>query len=193
MKKATWGWYPPKYQQYENNKYMIIFKTEEVEEIMIHIDHETEEEIKEIVTNWIVWYEEIELPELTQAIKDNNILLIDKILLTERIKLYDSSSFVNEFIINNIPVWLDKNTRTGLKLRFESEEGDSTILWYNGLQFELPIDIAVNMLKAVEQYASKCYDTTQQHLANVMKLQTIEDINNYDYTSNYPDKLIFKL
>jgi hypothetical protein len=30
-----------------------------------------------------------------------------------------------------------------------------------------------------------------QHKANVSKLTSIEDINNYDITTGYPDKLAF--
>lgn len=40
----------------------------------------------------------------------------------------------------------------------------------------------------VEYYAITTYDTTQQHLANVNMLQTIEEINNYDYRQEYPEK-----
>ena len=34
---------------------------------------------------------------------------------------YDASSSVNEFYVNGNPIWLDKATRAGLKLRFEAE------------------------------------------------------------------------
>jgi hypothetical protein len=37
------------------------------------------------------------------------------------INSYDSSSAINEFYIQDVPVWLDKATRAGLKLRFEAE------------------------------------------------------------------------
>ena len=37
------------------------------------------------------------------------------------INCYDSSDEVNIFYIQGLPVWLDKATRAGLKLRFEAE------------------------------------------------------------------------
>lgn len=37
------------------------------------------------------------------------------------INCYDSSDKVNIFYIQGLPVWLDKATRAGLKLRFEAE------------------------------------------------------------------------
>jgi hypothetical protein len=49
----------------------------------------------------------------------------------------------------------------------------------------------VQMLYALEVYASACYDNTQRHLAAVDSLSTIEEIQSYDYTTGYPDKLKF--
>jgi hypothetical protein len=91
-------------------------------------------------------------------------------------------------------MWLDKATRVGLKLRFETEIEDGeteTTLWYNGVAFPLEINMAVKMLHAIEKYASRCYDNTQRHIGCVKQLENIEDIQNYDYRSGYPDKLHF--
>lgn len=110
------------------------------------------------------------------------------------IEHYDSSSAVNEFTINGITVWLDKATRAGLKLRFEAEVAvgnTDTILWYNNTKFPLPLDSAIQMLYLIEIYASACYDNTQAHLANIELLNTISDIEAYDYTTGYPTKLTF--
>lgn len=107
---------------------------------------------------------------------------------------YDSSSNVNEFFIQDIPVWLDKETRTGLMLRFEAEKAlgnEETSLWYNGMQFPLPLENAIQMLYALEVYASQCYDNTQYHLAEMNKLDTVESIKAYDYSTGYPEKLRF--
>ena len=45
---------------------------------------------------------------------------------------YDSSTEINEFFLGDDSLWIDKATRTGLKLRFESELAQSmanTVLW----------------------------------------------------------------
>lgn len=47
------------------------------------------------------------------------------------------------------------------------------------------------MLYAIEVYASQCYDNTQYHLANVEKLETLDEIMEYNYMSGYPEKLEF--
>lgn len=110
------------------------------------------------------------------------------------INRYDSSEDVNIFYIQGLPVWLDKATRAGLKLRFEAEialGNTDTTLWYNNMQFPLLLENAIQMLYAIEVYASKCYDNTQLHLSNVAKLTTIEELENYDHREGYPEKLRF--
>lgn len=110
------------------------------------------------------------------------------------INRYDSSDEVNIFYIQGLPVWLDKATRAGLKLRFEAEVAlkyENTSLWYNNQKFELPLNSAIAMLYAIEVYASQCYDNTQYHLANVEKLETLDEIMEYNYMSGYPEKLEF--
>lgn len=122
------------------------------------------------------------------------LLLQEKETKINEILAYDSSSEVNIFYMNDQPLWLDKSTRVGLKLRFDAEmasEQTTTTLWYNGQSFSLPLHTALQMLNAVELYASACYDTTQMHIANVKTVETIEEVKTYNYKVNYPNKLKF--
>ena len=135
------------------------------------------------------WQEYVE-PEPTVA----ELLNQAKAMLKNEVVNYDSSDEVNTFYIKETPIWLDKATRAGLKLRFEAEvatDAEETTLWYNGVQFTLKLEEAVQMLYLIEIYASACYDNTQRHLANLDKLTTIEEIESYDYKSGYPEKLRF--
>jgi hypothetical protein len=107
---------------------------------------------------------------------------------------YDSSDEVNCFYMEDQKMWLDKATRVGLKLRFETELADgetNTTLWYEGTPYKLPLENAVKMLYAIEKYASKCYDNTQMHIAYVNIMEDIETIESYDYRTGYPEKLRF--
>lgn len=107
---------------------------------------------------------------------------------------FDSSTEVNEFSIGGTPVWLDKATRAGLILRFQAEQASGqaqTTLWYEGQQFTLDVADAIAMLYAIELYASACYDRTQAHLLAIDGLNTAEDVESYDYTTGYPEKIIF--
>lgn len=121
-------------------------------------------------------------------------LAIAKRMKRREAMAYDASEAVNIFYIGNLPVWLDKATRTGLMLRFQAEQATGqtdTALWYNGSSFPLPIATAVQMLYAIEIYASACYDNTQAHLAGIDNCSTAEELLNYDFTTGYPDKLRF--
>ena len=114
--------------------------------------------------------------------------------LKQEILDYDSSQAVNEFYMEGQSMWLDKATRAGLLLRLQAEQAmgeENTTLWYGIQQYELPIDRALQLLYAIESYASKCYDVTHMHLANVEELQDIESVKSYNYMTNYPDKLHF--
>lgn len=118
-------------------------------------------------------------------------------ILNIRIAAYDSSMFVNNFSIGGYNIWLDKDTRVGLKLRFDSEilaGKTSTTLWQDGMPITLPLTgdaSAFAMLAAIELYASACYDNTQSHIAAARQLATSEELMSYDYTENYPQKLSF--
>ena len=114
--------------------------------------------------------------------------------MIEEITRYDSSEEVNIFYVQEMPMWLDKATRAGLMLRFQAETvtGETeTSLWYNGMEFKLPIETATQMLYALEVYASKCYDKTQYHIAEVSKITDIDELRHYDYRTGYPEPLRF--
>ena len=109
---------------------------------------------------------------------------------------YDSSDAVNVFFIGELPMWLDKSTRAGLLLRFQAEKSQgltNTNLWYDNMSFTLNVDMAIQMLYALELYASACYDNTQLHIAIAKSLTTIDEVETYDYTVGYPEKLYFNL
>jgi hypothetical protein len=150
----------------------------------MQIFNPTEEMILE--DGWVEWGQPELIPQ--QAFESAKKDKINEILE------YDSSSEVNEFFLGETSIWLDKATRAGLKLRFEAEIAmgkTETALWYNNEKYPLKLDVAMQMLYAIELYASACYDNTQLHLANVDALLTTEDISVYDYTTGYPEKLRF--
>ena len=133
---------------------------------------------------WVEYTEPVHIPTLAEK----------KTQKKEEITMYDSSRSVNEFYMKGYPVWLDKATRAGLKLRFEAEiatDKTDTVLWYEGSQFPLSLEQAMQMLYAIEVYASACYDNTLKLLAEVEKLETIEEVEAYDYHIGYPEKLRF--
>lgn len=116
-----------------------------------------------------------------------------KIKVSE-IQQYDKSSSVNSFKLSGRSMWLDKSTRVGLfnSISIEKETGKTdTALWFNGVKYLISVSDALAMLNALELYALNCYNVTQSHIAAVNVLNSIEDIEGYDYTSGYPAKLSF--
>lgn len=120
----------------------------------------------------------------------------------DEILAYDGSSAVNEFSIGGQPMWLPFETRTRLDRRFavermkaesqgKTESEVVTTLWHEGQSFEMPLATAMDLLLALEDYATICYDNTQSHIAAVMALESKEAVNAYDYTTGYPKKLSF--
>ena len=110
------------------------------------------------------------------------------------IQSFDKSINVNSFKLLGKSMWLDKNTRVGLfnSISIEKEAGKTeTVLWYDAVKYVIPIPDALDMLNPLELYALNCYNVTQSHIAAVRALQTIEEIENYDYTIGYPEKLSF--
>lgn len=116
--------------------------------------------------------------------------------LIAEIEAYDTSTAVNSFMLGGRRMWLDKATRVGLanSINIEKAAGkETTTLWFDGIQYEIPVDTALQMLAALELYALDCYNVTQSHIASVRLLDNVETLEAYDYTVGYPEKLVFDL
>ena len=110
------------------------------------------------------------------------------------IQIFDKSANVNSFKIQRKSVWLDKSTRVGLfnSISIEKNAGKThTILWYDAIKYIIPIPDALAMLNEIEMYALNCYNVTQSHIAAVRSLQTIQEVENYNFKIGYPVKLNF--
>ncbi len=118
------------------------------------------------------------------------------------IESYDSSSDVNECLIHYngeaIPYWADKTTRTTLKeaVRDCIAVGISTYrldLRDYGVSIDIDCELMLRMLQELEVYAIRCYNKTTDHIYAVKAMDNIEDIQAYDFRSNYPSKLEFSV
>lgn len=132
---------------------------------------------EEILNNGWVLYEDLD------EIKQEKL---------QEITEYDKSSDVNSFFVNGVQAWIDRDTRasvaysTNIRLRNGFE---NTTLWLNGVPFEIPCQLLIQLLDSLEIYALDCYNVTEQHKQNIMNLQKYNDVINYDFTVNYPEKL----
>lgn len=131
-----------------------------------------------------------------KSFSESNVLSALKDKVIGYITKYDNGDNVNAFFVSGQKVWLDKDTRAGLMLRFNAEKSSGkieTTLWLGTQSITLGIDKTIQMLYAIEVYASACFDNTAKHKANVMALDSIEEVMSYDYTTGYPEKLSFEI
>lgn len=108
------------------------------------------------------------------------------------IQRYDKSEYVNSFSLNGDNIWLDKNLRVSIAntVAIKKDKNiEKSSIWYNNKEYILPVDFILDMLDDVEIYADTCNSVTQRHIANVKAMTDIDEINNYDYTLNYPTKV----
>lgn len=110
----------------------------------------------------------------------------------QEITIYDTSVNVNSFKLNGMDVWLDKDTRVGLMNSTQIEKAaghETTTLWLGTINLTINCDLAIGLLSQLELYALACYNKTAEHKANVLALETKEEVESYDYTTGYPEKL----
>lgn len=125
--------------------------------------------------------------ELLQQAKDNKI---------EEINSYDNSSLVNSFIVGDLELWIPVEQRATLRSSIEAYQSlgiENVSKMWDGIEYTFTTEQWIEMINRVEVYASECFNTTQKHIRNVNNLTDIQEVQNYDYTTGYPDKLIFTL
>lgn len=110
----------------------------------------------------------------------------------DQIDEYDQSSNVNLFYLAGQPMWLDAQTRQTLRISIESYQAmgiDNVTKWFGGQQFTFPIQAWLTMLNALEVYAAEALNVTETHKAAVQAMDNLEDIQSFDITVGYPEKL----
>lgn len=130
---------------------------------------------------------ELTKEERLNLVKSNIIRLIGQ---------YDTSKAVNSFVLDGKEMWLPKDTRVGLRnsVSVEKDAGRTeTTLWYGGVSYVVPIDMALELLSQLELYALTCYNVTESHKASVMAMDNVEDVTAYDYKTGYPDRMVVSL
>lgn len=129
--------------------------------------------------------------ELLERAKANKI---------NEIEMYDSSDAVNSFRVNIgnevIDTWITPEQRSDYKNSIDAAEllGMTEVHpVLNGVAITLDIQTAKMALAKIQIYANQCYGVTEQHKLAVNKLNSIEEVEAYDFTAGYPEKLIFNV
>lgn len=135
-----------------------------------------------------LWQREQEDPyERLQIAKHNLVCDLEE---------YDKSVNVNLFYVNDTGAWLDRSTRCALMnsiITTKSLGKNEMSLWLNGEKYVLGVNDLANMLCLLEDYAMECYGVTETHRANILAIESEEELIAYDYKANYPKKLEFEV
>lgn len=133
-------------------------------------------------------WEEYVTPEPTAE----KLLERAKLKKVAAIKAHDTSSAVNSFYYGEVEYWLDRDTRVSVRSTAEimKEMGRETMtLWLGDVNVTLSPAEVLQMLAVLEVYALGCYNTTAEHISTVNALATIEEVEAYNYTQGYPEKI----
>ena len=136
----------------------------------------------------------ISLGFIKEIITEEQLLEEAKIILISKISLYNNSENVNSFTVNGHSIWLNVQKRQQLLAQINAYEfmnKQSMTKWYEGIEFTFTIPQWKQMFAALEVYCGEALNTTEQHKENVKALNTIEELEYYNYTTNYPEKLNF--
>lgn len=109
---------------------------------------------------------------------------------------YDTSNAVNQFIINGIGAWFTPTERAqyGSSISAAETMGVESLTFYIGdIALTVPTMLAKQMLAAVQLYADSCFIVTKQHEAQIKSLGAIDEIENYNFETGYPEKLVFSI
>lgn len=114
----------------------------------------------------------------------------------KEIEAYDISDNVNSFTVNDKQYWINKADRVGLMNSTNiliANNIQNAMLWLGNIKYTIPCTDLIDMLSQLEIYALNCYYTTEAHIVAINELDNIEDIEQYDITLNYPEKLTFNI
>lgn len=110
----------------------------------------------------------------------------------KKIEDYDTSPAVNGFCLNGERVWLDFELRDRVyqgNERLQRIGRTDTTLWLGKQCYNLSIEQAQNIISHIEAYAKDCYNVTAAHKKAVSELTSIEEVEKYDITADYPAQL----
>lgn len=108
------------------------------------------------------------------------------------IAAYSDSDAVNSLTFNGLKTWLTRTVRDGYDTSITAAKnlGEPNVTFMVGdNEMQLPVEQARRVLDLVQRYADACYLVTERHKIAVRALQTVDEVEKYDYTRGYPEKL----
>ena len=143
---------------------------------------------------WEREQEEAETPEDIPEEEPTSMLDLYKEDKLKQLVEYDNSIDVNGFFVGEQLTWIDRETRNTYKASIEAAEllGETSIIVpILGMILNIPIEKGKIALAKIQRYADACAIVTAQHKMAISGLNSEEEIMGYDFTSGYPEKLVF--
>jgi hypothetical protein len=109
---------------------------------------------------------------------------------------FDSSPEVNSFLIGGMPCWIPAGERAEYDPSIGATERanrKTIVVPLAGQLVEVPVEQARVMLDAIQLYAGDAAIVTARHAAAIAALESIEEVDAYDFTTGYPEKITFDL
>lgn len=161
------------WQDYLDNLWVLLSN----EQVAYHKEH-PDADVKEV-------WDMIPTPRTLEYAKRETLSAIEE---------YDQSKNVNSFSIGNMTMWLNVEEREQIATQISANEAvgrTEMTRWFDGVAFTFTLTQWKQMLIALEVYAGDALNVTESHKAAVNALTTVEEVDAYDYTVGYPEKLIF--
>lgn len=103
---------------------------------------------------------------------------------------------IHQFTINGDETWFDFNQRTEYRQNIESARRlgyDTTQFYVDDNIYTVNIDEFEKCLDRIQVYNNECDIIAKNHELTVDSLETIEEVDNYDYMAGYPERLNFNI
>ena len=171
---------------------------EELESVLINDRYPLEEQVKILTGNGDVdalnlWRslckkvarEVLGMPVTIESAKEEKLNALEQ---------YDKSDAVNGFTFQGVPMWLKFDTRKDMRMSVDAaiKEGRESVAYWDGnIKYEMPAAVFDMLLSKLEIYAIDCFNVTASHKVAIGECKTIEEVEEYDFTTGYPAKLAF--
>lgn len=109
---------------------------------------------------------------------------------------YDNSEEVNSFSVNGVNAWFDKETRSNFRGSLSDAEllGETEVsVPIKGTIYTIPIQTAKMFLAQIQRYADACTIVSAEHVNQVQQCSTKREVEEFDITAGYPEKLVFNI
>ena len=132
--------------------------------------------------------------KLLERAKQQKLFEIDEYDRSDHVNAIVVKAMSGETVVNEFETWIDRETRADYKNSLDAAEllGRTEVTpVFNGMPITLSVQVAKVSLAQVQLYANQCYNVTEQHKAAVQALETVEAVEAFDITADYPERLVF--